>query len=94
MWRLVDFPFVRHDQQQAPTRRQRPRQLPQDAMRLAHMLQSHDVDARREGAVAKRQRREIGDGVEIAIVPGRVADGQIHAAVAGLREKSGVAALA
>ena len=52
--RLVYFPFVRHDHQKAPACNQRSRQLPQDAMRLAHMLECHDVDARPERAIAKR----------------------------------------
>src|SRR5207244_974468 len=92
--RLVDFPLVRHDEQQTAAGRQRAGHLSEGAARLADVLERDDVEASAEGAGAEGQRGEVGDGVETAVVPGSVAHGKIHTDVTGARKEACVAALA
>src|SRR5207244_2960219 len=72
---------------------ERARQLPHHTMWLAHVLERHDVDTGVECPIAKGQRRQVRDGVQAAIVPGRVADRQVDAAIPRRFKKFGVAAL-
>src|ERR1700730_14358268 len=75
--RLVDLPLMWNDKQQAPARLQRTLDLPECAAGFAHMLQSHDVDAGVEGRFSKGQCSEIGDGIQLSVIPGGVADAEI-----------------
>ena len=54
------------------------------------MLQRDDVDGRVEQIGRERERRQIGDGIQAAIIPGRIADCEIHAAVSLGAEQAGV----
>ena len=52
------------------------------------MFEGDDVDAGVEGGVAEGESGEVGDGVEFAVVPGGVADGEVDRDVALAREES------
>ena len=89
--RLMGFPFVRGDQQQLAPRFERARQFPDNGMRLAHVLQRDDVDARGKGPVPKGQGGQIRYCIELPVVPSWVADRQIDSDIARAVEVSGVA---
>ncbi len=76
------FPFLRHDEQQTSTRRERARDFPQHGSRFAHVFKRDNVHTRVECAFAKRQRTEIANHVQFAVVPIRVAHSQIEPHVA------------
>lgn len=58
------------------------------------MFERNDVDGGVETCVTKRERGQVGDGVELAVIPGGVADSEVHADVALPLEMLGVAHLA
>ncbi len=58
------------------------------------MLQRDDVDCRVETRVRKRERRQICNGVELPVIPLRVANSQVHSGVTLPLEMLGVAHLA
>ena len=66
---LVLLPFMRSDQQQTSAGGERAGELRQDARGLADVLQRDDVERGVEDGVAKRQRGEIADNVELANNP-------------------------
>ena len=92
--RLVDLPVLGDDEQQPAAAAQGPRDLAQHPGRFAHVFERHDVEAGIEGLVLERERKEVGHGVEAAVVPRRVAGGAIDAAVALIPEEGSVLALA
>src|SRR5579872_1792463 len=58
------------------------------------MLQRNDVDASVETRVAKGQRRQIGDSIQFAVIPGRIAHREINSDVSLPSEIFGVRLLA
>ena len=58
------------------------------------MLDGDDVEGGVESGGAERERGEIGQHVQAPVVPGGVADGEIHAAVALAGEPARVLAFA
>ena len=72
----------------------RARHFAQRSRRLGKMLDGDDVQRGVEDRIAERQRGQIGDGIETAVVPRRIAHRQIDAAVALAREFVGVLSFA
>jgi len=73
----MHFPFVRNDHQQTAIVGQGSRHLAQRAGRFSNMLQRDDVDTGLEAAIGEGKRGEIGNGVQLSIVPGGIADREI-----------------
>src|SRR5688572_29540955 len=92
--RLVDFPFLRHNHEDARARLEDSSKLGQCARRILYVLQCDDVDSRIEAGGRKRETRKIGENIEPAVIPRIVADCQVNAAVAMLGKVVLVSALA
>ncbi len=84
----MDLPGGRNDQQQAPARGQHTKQLGHHPLRLGNVLERDDVQARREPAIPKRERREVGDAIQPRIVPAGIADSEIDGHVPLAAERS------
>ena len=88
--RLVDLLLPRNDQQPPPAAAGHAAHLLDGALRVRDVLERHDVHAGVETAAVEGQTSEAGNGVQPAVVPSRVAHGEVHAAVTLLREMLGV----
>ena len=91
---LVLFPFERRNQQKGAAGFEDAPDLGEGAGWVAKVFDGDDVQRRVEGARWKRQGGQIGDGIESAIIPPRVAHSQIDAKVALVGEESLVLAFA
>src|SRR5579884_1157124 len=79
--RLMHFPLMRHDEQGARAGREHASHFAQDGAGIPNVLEGHDADRRFEAAVRKRQSVQVGNSVELAVIPSVVADAEIDAYV-------------
>ena len=74
----MDLPFMRNDEQQASAGLQRSLDLAQGAAGLTDVFQSYNVYAGVERSLTKGERGEVGDGIQLSVIPSRVADGEVN----------------